>query len=103
MDTTNTIRVRRANVILDIKPEEKTHYMNKGYSVIDMQGNVLEEVLSDDANELKVMIAALRKENDELKAEIAKLKAPAKSEVVTETKPVTETKSTTRRKAATKE
>ena len=40
------ILVQRANVILEVKAEDKAFYMQNGYSVIDTQGNVVEKVIS---------------------------------------------------------
>lgn len=67
----STIRVQRANVILDIRPEEKERYMEQGYSVIDENGKVLEAALSNDVNALRTEVLKLRKELAEKDAEIA--------------------------------
>lgn len=70
------IRVQRANVILDIRPEEKEQYKEKGYSVIDAEtGEVVEEALSNDVNALRTEIKSLKAELAAAKAENAKLKA----------------------------
>lgn len=69
-----TIRVRRANVILDIAPEEKKQYMANGFSVIEVgTGKVLEEALSHDYRTLHLQIMTLRQEIEALKAENANL------------------------------
>lgn len=74
----STIRVCRANVILDIRPEEKAKYMEMGYSVIDTAtGKVIEAALSNDVNALRTEVLALRKALAEKDKEIAELKAKA--------------------------
>lgn len=71
----STIRVRRANVTLDIRPDEKERYMEMGYSVIDEKGKVLEAALSNDVNALRTEVLKLRKELAEKDEEIAELKS----------------------------
>lgn len=74
----STIRVRRANVVLDIRPDEKARYMEMGYSVIDANtGKVIEEALSNDVNTLRTEVISLRKVLAEKDREIAELKAKA--------------------------
>ena len=70
----STIRIRRANVVLDIRPEDKDRYMEQGYSVIDDKGNVLEEALPKDVNELQKMVKELREELVQKDKEIEALK-----------------------------
>ena len=70
----STIRVSRANVILDIRPEEKARYMEMGYSVIDTKtGKVVEAALSNDVNTLRAEVISLRKALAEKDNEIAEL------------------------------
>lgn len=80
----NLISVKRANVILDIDPELKAQYLSEGYSVLDENGNVVEKAMSTDVGELQVTVARLEKENEELKAEIKKLKTKTQKNVTTE-------------------
>ena len=80
----NLISVKRANVILDIDPELKAQYLREGYSVLDENGNVVEKAMSTDVGELQVTVAKLEKENEELKAEIKKLKTKTQKNVTTE-------------------
>ena len=57
-----TIRVQRANVILDIRPDEKEMYMEKGFSVIDATtGDILEEAMPTDVNVLQLKVKELQK------------------------------------------
>lgn len=55
----DTIRVKHANVVLEVPVDEKSDYISKGYSVIDMSGNVIEEALSNDVNELHLQVKKL--------------------------------------------
>lgn len=83
----DTIRIRRANVILDISPEEKEQYMASGFSVVDKEtGAVIEEAMSSDVKTLQIMVMDLRKENATLKAEISKLKGANKKATSSEKK-----------------
>ena len=76
----STIRVRRANVVLDIRPDEKARYMEMGYSVIDTNtGKVIEEALSNDVNTLRTEVISLRKALAEKDKEIAELKSKAEN------------------------
>lgn len=72
----NTVRVQRANVILDIRPDEKARYMEMGYSVIDVTtGKVIEEAISNDVNVLRSQVIQYKNLIIEKDKEIAKLKA----------------------------
>ena len=73
----SNIRVRRANVVLDIRPDEKARYMEMGYSVIDEKGKVLEAALPNDVNALKSEVEKLRKELAKKDIEIEELKSAA--------------------------
>ena len=73
------IQVRRANVILDVSPEDKKYYMDRGFSVIDTQGNIVEEAMPTDVGALQVLVTELKKENAELKAKLATKNAPKKT------------------------
>ena len=55
----DTIRVQRANVILDIRLDEKEKYMEQGFSVIDKSGNIIEMALSNNIHELRGQVKAL--------------------------------------------
>lgn len=72
----STIRVQRANVVLDISPDEKERYMEMGYSVIDRAtGKVVEEAISNDVNVLRKQINELKAKLAEKDEEIKKLTA----------------------------
>ena len=68
----DTIRVQRANVILDVPSDEKANYMAKGYSVIDVKsGKIIEEAVSNDVATLQVQ---LKSPNEKLASKDAKIK-----------------------------
>ena len=69
----DTIRVQRANVILDIRSDEKAKYMEQGYSVIDKAGNILEAALPKNVDELRGEVRTLRSTVADRDVEIADL------------------------------
>ena len=71
----DTIRVKHANVVLQVPADEKSDYINKGYSVIDKSGNVIEEALSNDVNELHLQIKKLEAVINAKDVEISDLKS----------------------------
>lgn len=80
-------KVRRANVILDIKDSEIDFYLTKGFNVIDEVGNVIREAIPNDATALKAAyykhideIKALKAENEKLKKSIKSLEKKLKNE-----------------------
>jgi paraquat-inducible protein B len=57
----NTITVRRANVILDISPDDKKKYLDMGYVVINANtGEILEESISNDVATLQANVVELK-------------------------------------------
>lgn len=57
----NTITVRRANVILDISPDDKKKYLDMGYVVINATtGEILEESISNDVATLQANVVELK-------------------------------------------
>ena len=75
--------VQKLNVVLTVNDELIDTYLNKGYNIIDENGRVIQEAMPDNPNQLKMMVAKYKKENEELKAKIAELQA--KKEVKVET------------------
>ena len=73
------ILVRRANVLLDISPEDKEYYKKLGYSVVDNDGNVVEEALSTDVHELQAQVVQLKAKLAEAEKTIADLKDAKKA------------------------
>lgn len=79
----NIIKVRRANVILQVPEEQRKEYLAKGFDVINANGKVVEATVPEDLNTLKtaysnhlIQIKTLQAENQKLKDEIAQLKVP---------------------------
>jgi hypothetical protein len=72
--------VKKLNVVLTIDDELVDSYMSKGYDVIDNSGKVIRAAMPDDLNQLKLLVAKYKKENEELKEKIAKLEAPVVAE-----------------------
>ena len=67
------ITVQRANVVLDISPEDKKFYMSQGYSVIDEKGKVIEEAMSSDVATLQNQVAHLKEKLAKAEETIAEL------------------------------
>ena len=80
--------MKRLNSVLRVKPEQKQYYMNKGYSVIDAAGEVIEQAMSTDVHELQNQVRILTKELEAKNTEIAQLVAKTTStkKVTTKTK-----------------
>lgn len=71
----DTITVQRANVILDVSPDEKDYYLGQGFAVVNDKGEVVEETTIVSAEALTRRIEQLERVIAEKDAEIAKLKA----------------------------
>jgi hypothetical protein len=69
-----SITVKRANVILDISPDDKAHYMSQGFSVIDKDGRVTEQSQISDPAELQAQVLQLQKELAKYKKQVKDLK-----------------------------
>lgn len=70
-----TITVKRANVVLDISPDQKDYYLGQGFSVVDNSGNVVEETTKLTLEALNLKIAKMQGIIDAKDAEIARLKS----------------------------
>lgn len=70
----DTITVKRANVVLDISPDQKDYYLGQGFSVVDSTGSVVEETTKLTLEALNHKIVKMQKIIDEKDAEIARLK-----------------------------
>lgn len=80
------ITVQRANVVLDISPEQLDYYMSQGYDVINDRGDVVQASVPRDLGTLQsayvehvAKIEALEAEVEALKAETEALKAPKRT------------------------
>lgn len=72
------ILMQRANVVLEVSPEDKGRYMERGYSVIDAKGNITEEAIPTDVPTLQSMVSKLEAIVEAKDTEIEKLKAKNK-------------------------
>lgn len=71
----NIIKVRRANVILQVPEEQRKEYLAKGFDVVDENNNVVEYTVPSDLNTLKTAYSNHIKEIEKLQAENKKLKS----------------------------
>jgi BMFP domain-containing protein YqiC len=72
------VKVRRANVILDIEDDENQieRYLAKGYSVVDNETEqVIREAIPFDTNELRSLVVKQNAEIEELQKRIAELES----------------------------
>lgn len=67
--------VQKLNVVLTIDDDRVKEYLNKGYNVIDNSGRVIKEAMPNDLNQLKLLVAKYKKENEELLARVKELEA----------------------------
>ena len=67
--------VRKRNEILKVKDELVNHYLTIGYDVIGEDGTVLKKAVPNDTIQLKGEYQRLTLENEQLKEQIAELKA----------------------------
>ncbi len=70
--------VQRANVVLQISPQQVDYYLNQGYNVIDEKGNVIQKSIPRNLGELQKAYIDHIAEIESLKEEIRKLKEPKK-------------------------
>lgn len=73
----NTVKVRRANVVLRVKQSEVDRYIDLGYKQIDDNGNVLREGVPSNLADLRMAYVEHKRKIAELEAEIEQLKADA--------------------------
>lgn len=88
-------RIRRANVLLDVKDDEVGYYLNLGYDLLDDNGKVAKEAIPNDLHTLQKHYIDSNKKIAELEAEIAKLKADAVPKTEKVEKPATTRKKKT--------
>ena len=83
------VRVRRANVILDVTEDEVAKYLSNGFDVVDQAGNVVqksthgrgEAELRKDLEELQAKYDKLKAENEDLKSKLDALVAGQEDEI----------------------
>ena len=79
-------RIRRANVLLDVKDDEVGYYLGLGYDLLDEAGNVVKSSIPNDLATLQKhfvdsakTISALESEIADLKVQLAKAKSAEKT------------------------
>lgn len=82
-------RIRRANVLLDVKDDEVGYYLNLGYDLLDDNGRVAKEAIPNDLHTLQKHYIDSNKKIAELETVIANLKAEAATKTEKVEKPVT--------------
>lgn len=91
-------RVRRANVVLEVKDDQLERFVDMGYDVIDDAGRVIQKSVPTDIGTLTKAYMEHEAEIEKLKAELAELKAKLekttkpKEEEVVEDEPQLEVK-----------
>lgn len=71
-------KVRRANVVLEVKDDQLERFVDMGYDVIDDAGNVIQKSVPTDIGTLTKAYMEHEAEIEKLKAELAELKAKPK-------------------------
>lgn len=69
------LKVKRANVVLRINDTEKQHYLDKGYSILDENGKVVESAVPKNLTELEKAFIDHTNKIKELEATVKKLEA----------------------------
>lgn len=70
-----TVKVQRANVILQISEDSVNRYLDQGYNVIDASGKVIKESVPNDIGALRKAYVEYKKKIDELQKIIEELTA----------------------------
>jgi len=68
------VKVGRANVVLDVNDVDVQHYIDKGYNLLDDDGNVVIEAVPKDLNTLQKAFVEKTKEIEMLKKQLEDLK-----------------------------
>ena len=80
------VKVRRGNVILRVADVDLQHYIDKGYSEIDANGNVIREAIPNDVRTLQNAFTEHQKKIQELEAEVLDLKEKLEKATAKKTK-----------------
>ena len=72
------VMVQRANVVLQVSPQQLDYYMSQGYDVIDEKGNVIQASVPRDLGTLQKAFVEHEAEIEDLKNQIADLKKKLK-------------------------
>lgn len=69
-------KVKRGNVILRVTENELDHYVSSGFDVVNEDGSIIKEGVTNDVGALKNIIQRKDAEIEQLKSEIERLKTP---------------------------
>lgn len=72
------VTVQRANVVLQISPQQVDYYLSQGYNVINEQGEVIQASVPKDLGTLQKAFVENEKTIESLQEEIADLKKKLK-------------------------
>ena len=72
------VTVQRANVVLQISPQQVDYYLNQGYNVINERGEVIQASVPRDLGTLQKAFVEDKNTIEALQAEIAELKKKLK-------------------------
>lgn len=72
------VTVQRANVVLQVSPQQVDYYINQGYNVINEQGEVIQASVPRDLGTLQKAFVENANTIESLQAEIADLKKKLK-------------------------
>lgn len=70
--------VKKLNVVLTVDDSLVDSYINKGYSVISENGQVIKEAIPDDLSSLRILVAKQKEEIAKLITKIAEFEAQLK-------------------------
>ena len=68
------VKAVRANVVLRIKEEDQNFYLGKGYSIYDLEDNLIKKSAPQTLNEYKQALMEANARIEELEAEIKQAK-----------------------------
>ena len=69
--------VERGNVVLEVEDDNVQKYIDKGFSVRDAEGNILQRALPSTVGELRKLVVAQQNEIEELQGKIKALESGA--------------------------
>lgn len=68
------VKAVRANVVLRIKDDEANFYLGKGYSLYDLDGNLIRKAAPETLNDYKQALKEANARIEELEAELKQAK-----------------------------
>lgn len=80
------VLVERGNVVLEVEDDNVQKYIDKGFSVRDAEGNILQRALPNTVGELRKLVVAQQNEIEELQEKIKALESGAEEKKRTKRK-----------------